>query len=339
MKTGYSLLRMGAVIALMSGVLSGQETQPGPSFEVASIKPAGPFSLEKMASGQMHVGSIKGSEADFQFVSLTDLITYAFRVRPYQIAGPAWIGDGRWDVRAKLPDGGSADRVPEMMLRLLMDRFKLAAHHETRESPAYELVVDKGGPKFKEAPPEDDATAAKNSAQTGNSSSFSVGGFPGGAGNMSFNNNGNGVITGGPNGVTRVSQNQNGGMRMEMSRMTMASLANWLTPFLDRPVVDGTGLKGAYQIALDLPYESMISVIQNLAGAGALPGGFPGFPGGGGFGGGFGNPAGVPGGGGASNPTASMLQTVQQLGLKLQPRKAPVDTIVIDHLEKTPVEN
>jgi uncharacterized protein (TIGR03435 family) len=329
MKTGYSLL-MGAIIAI----------QLGPAFEVASIKPAGPFSLEKMTSGLMHLGSIKGSEADFQFVSLTDLITYAYRVKPYQIAGPLWIGDGRWDVRAKLPDGQSQDRVPEMMLRLLIDRFRLAAHHETRESPAYELVVDKGGPKFKEAPPEDDATAAKNSAQTGNSSSFSVGGFPGGAGNMSFNNNGNGVITGGPNGVMRVSQNQNGGMHMEMSRMTMASLANWLTPFLDRPVVDGTGLKGTYQIALDLPYESMMSVIQNLAGAGTFQGGFTGFPGGGGFGGGFGPPpAGAPGGGGASNPTASMLQTVQQLGLKLQPRKAPVDTIVIDHLERNPVEN
>jgi uncharacterized protein (TIGR03435 family) len=338
MKPGYSLL-MGAVIALVSGGLSGQGTQPGPFFEVASIKPAGPFSLEKMTSGKMHTGSIKGSEADFQFVSLTDLITYAYRVKPYQIAGPVWIGDGRWDVRAKLPDGQSQDRVPEMMLHLLIERFKLDAHHETRERPAYELVVDKSGPKFKEAPPEDDATDAKNSAQTGNTSSFSLGGFPGGAGSMNFNNNGSGVITGGPNGVTRVSQNQNGGMHTEMSRMTMASLANWLTQFLDRPIVDSTGLKGVYQIGLDLPYESMMTVIQNLAGAGAVQGGVPGFPGGGGFGGGFGNPAGLQGRGGASNPTASMLQTIQQLGLKLQPRKAPVDTIAIDHLERNPIEN
>jgi hypothetical protein len=59
MKTGYSLL-IGAVIALMSGVLSGQETQPGPSFEVASIKPSGPFSLEKMTSGQMPSAALKG---------------------------------------------------------------------------------------------------------------------------------------------------------------------------------------------------------------------------------------------------------------------------------------
>jgi len=344
MKAGYSVFT-GVVIALIGSVFLAQGTQAGPSFEVASIKPAAPFSLEKMVSGQMHAGSIKGSEADFQFVSLTDLLTYAYRVNPYQIAGPVWIGDGRWDVRAKLPDGGSPDRVPEMMLRLLMDRFKLAAHHERREGPAYELVIDKGGSKFKEAPPEDDPAGAKHSTETGNASSFSLGGFPGGGGNMNFNNDGRGVITGGPNGVTRVSQNPNGGMHMEMSRMTMASLANMLTPFLGRPVIDGTGLKGTYQIALDLPYESMISLIQNLAGAGSFQAGFPGFPGGGGFGSGFGNPGGVPGGGGglvsggASNPTASMLQTIQQLGLKLQPRKAPVDTIVIDHLEKTPVEN
>jgi uncharacterized protein (TIGR03435 family) len=332
MKAGYSVFA-GVVMALVGGVLSGQGTQAGPSFEVASIKPAAPFSLEKMVSGQIHVGSIRGSEADFQFVSLTDLLAYAYQVKPYQIAGPAWIGDGRWDIRAKLPDGESPDRVPEMMLRLLIDRFKLAAHRETRESPAYELVVDKGGPKFREAPPEDPATVTKNSSETGNSSSFFLGGFPGGAGNMNFNNDGRGAITGGPNGVTRVSQNQNGGMHMEMSRMTMASLANMLTPFLDRPVIDSTGLKGTYEIALDLPFESMISVIQNLAGAGSFQGGLPGFPGGASFGGGFANPGGV------SNPTASMLQTVQQLGLKLQPRKAPLDTIVIDHLEKTPVEN
>ena len=34
-----------------------------------------------------------------------------------------------------------------------------------------------------------------------------------------------------------------------------------------------------------------------------------------------------------------MFEVLQQLGLKLQSRKAPVDTIVIDHLEKTPTEN
>ena len=256
MKPGYSC----ASVALLAGLLLGQ-TQVTPSFEVASIKQGPPFSPEKMLSGQIHTGSIKGSQANFQFVSLTDLLVYAYRVKPYQISGPGWVRDGRWDIVAKLPEGASQDRVPEMMLTLLVERFKLAAHHESRENPVYELIVDKDGVKFKDSPPEDDSAAGKDGAQSG-PPGFSLGAFPGGAGNMRFNNDGRGVITGGPNGTTRVSQAPNGGMRLEMSRMTMAALAEMLTPFVDRAVIDGTGLKGTYQVTLDLPFDAMLRVIQ-----------------------------------------------------------------------------
>ena len=70
---------------------------------------------------------------------------------------------------------------------------------------------------------------------------------------MRFGNDGRGVITGSPNGTTRVSQAPNGGMRFEMSRMTMPALAEMLAPFVDRPVIDATRLKGTYQVTLDLP--------------------------------------------------------------------------------------
>jgi uncharacterized protein (TIGR03435 family) len=339
MKAQYAA--MFVLMASIVGLVFGQEKQAIPSFEVASIKPAAPFSSDKMMSGQIHTGSIKGSEADFQFVSLTDLLAYAYRVKPYQISGPGWIRDGRWDIKAKLPEGGSPASVPEMMQSLLTERFKLAAHHETREDSAYELVVDKGGPKFKESPPDDESAGNKGATEAGTPSSFSLGGFPGGGGNMSFNNDGKGVITGGPNGTTRVSRNANGGLHLEMSKMTMASLGAMLTPFVERPVIDGTGLKGTYRIAMDLPFGAILNVIQNLGGgAGVFPQGFPGFPSGG-FPGGFGGPGGSGGplSGSATDPTASIFEAVQQLGLKLQSRKAPIDTIVIDHLEKTPTEN
>ena len=200
-----------AIAALSAGTLAGQEEPLArPAFEVAVIKPAGPFSLDKMFAGQIHTGSIKGAEATFQFVSLTDLLTYAYRVKSYQISGPAWMWDGRWDINAKLPEGGSAASVPEMVLNLLDDRFKLAAHHESREGPAYKLVLDKGGPKFKPSPPDDGSTEPKDKIGTDAASSFSLGGFPGAQGNMNFGPGGSGVITGGPNGTTRVSQNPNG---------------------------------------------------------------------------------------------------------------------------------
>jgi uncharacterized protein (TIGR03435 family) len=50
---------------------------------------------------------------------------------------------------------------------------------------------------------------------------------------------------------------------------------------------------------------------------------------------------GVPGGPAqASEPSGSSIFTsVQQLGLRLEPRKEQMDFIVIDHVEKTPTEN
>jgi uncharacterized protein (TIGR03435 family) len=89
-------------------------------------------------------------------------------------------------------------------------------------------------------------------------------------------------------GTTRVSVGANGQMHMEMERMTMATLAQTLTPMLDRPVVDHTELKGAFQIALDLSLQDMMQVARaaGIGGAGAPPfasgpgGGFgPGAPG------------------------------------------------------------
>src|SRR5215471_6308595 len=126
---------VNTIVTLLAGALIAQGFQQF-TFEVASIKPAPPFSLDKLLSGQVHVGSIKGSEADFQFVSLIDLLVYAYRVKPYQIGGPAWLLDGRWDIKAKLPDASGQDHVPEMVLSVLVDRFKLIAHHENRENPA-----------------------------------------------------------------------------------------------------------------------------------------------------------------------------------------------------------
>ncbi len=333
MKPGYQ----GASVALLAGLLLGQ-AGVAPSFEVASIKQAPPFSLEKMQSGQLHVASIKGSQADFQFVSLTDLLAYAYRVRPYQILGPTWIHDGRWDIAAKLPEGASQDQVPEMMRSLLVERFKLAAHHESRDNPAYELIVDKGGPKLQALPRDEDSAANKADAVSA-TPAVPLGGFPGGAGNLRFNNDGKGVITGGPNGTTRVSPAPTGGMRFEISKMTMPALAEMLAPFVDRPVIDGTGLKGPFQVTLDIPFEAMLRVIQSQGGGAALQGAFAGFPAGG-FGGFPGGPPGAGNQGATSDPAASSIfQAVQQLGLKLQSRKAPVDTVVIDHLEKTPSEN
>jgi uncharacterized protein (TIGR03435 family) len=107
-----------------------------------------------------------------------------------------------------------------------------------------------------------------------------------------------------------------------IGKMTVAQLADRLSSFSDRTVLDKTDLKGTYDIDLEFIPD-------------ALPGGMPmrmGPP---------------PGGGGddavqhrEDSDAASLFTAIQEkLGLKLDPQKAPVDVYVIDHAEKVPTEN
>jgi len=295
---------MNLVFALI--VWFGQTAVP-PVFEVASIKEARPpSSIENIQAGQFHIGmNINGSRADYGFMSLADLIPYAYRVKRYQLSGPSWMNDTRWDILAKIPEGQPADRAPEMMQNLLVERFKLSIHRENREQSVYALVVGKGGLKIKEAAPEEEPGV-------------------GGGLNVRINNDGSGgAISSGATGTMRMTPSPNGGMQLQMAKITMAALADRLTQFMDRPVVDATGLKGNYQVTLDLPIEAMtgMAFAQKLAALAGL-GSF-----------------GVPEAGAPDTSGAPIIKSVKDLGLELQSRKAPIETIIVDRVEKTPTAN
>jgi uncharacterized protein (TIGR03435 family) len=272
-----------------------------PSFEVASIKEALPLSIENVQSGQFHLGmSINGSHADYGFMSLADLIPYAYRVKRYQLSGPGWMSDTRWDILAKIPTGQPADRAPEMMQNLLAERFKLAIHRENREQAVYALVVGNGAPKIKEAAVEEEVADS-------------------GAGSLRINMDGGGMaFSGGATGRFRVVAGPNR-MQIQMAKITTAALADMLMQFMDRPIVDATELKGSYQVTLDLPNDLMMGMpaAQKLT---AILGLGP-----------FGLAPDASG--------AAIFQVVKELGLELKSRKASAETIVVDHVEKTPSAN
>jgi len=94
---------------------------------------------------------------------------------------------------------------------------------------------------------------------------------------------------------------------------------------LDRPVIDMTELTGNYDIALDVSMEDMVGM-KRLAVGGPGPGAF------GGGGGDHGPVSDNP-------PSASIFQAIQNLGLKLDPRKAPIEFVVVDRGDKVPTEN
>ena len=84
-------------------------------------------------------------------VTLKELIAFTYRIQQFQISGgPRWIGSDRFDVEGKAEDPkADFDQLRLMLRSLFEDRFKLKVHRETKESPAYALVVGKGGPKIK----------------------------------------------------------------------------------------------------------------------------------------------------------------------------------------------
>jgi uncharacterized protein (TIGR03435 family) len=275
----------------------GQTAVPS-AFEVASIKEAPPISIENVQAATFHVGMrIDGSRADYGFMSLADLIPYAYRVKRHQLSGPPWMNDTRWDILATIPAGQPATRAPEMMQSLLAERFKLATHRENREQSVYALVIGNGTLKIKQAAEEQ---APATPAPPGRvAPGFSV--------------------SGGTTGNVRVAPGPNGEMQLQMSRITMAALADMLMQFMDRPIVDATELKGNYQVTLTLPADLMagmpaaqkLTAILGLGPLGMTP----------------------------DSSGAAISQAVKDLGLDLKSRKIPFETIIVDHLEKTPAAN
>ena len=315
------------VLLLAAGTLFGQAPAAAPAFEVSSIKPAAPLDPARIMSGKMHIGvSIDAARVDIGNLSLMDLLCFAYKVKPYQVSGPDWMGAQRFDVLAKLPEGASKDQAPEMLQALLAERFKLTLHRDSKEQPVYALVVGKNGPKLKESPPDADAPSPDSAAPAGSGT---------GPGQMRISRDGKGMtVSAGPMGAVKMSMGQDGAMHLETTKATMAMFADMLSRFVDRPVVDMTELKGNYQVTLDLSMDDMRNAAK-AAGVMMGPGGMPEGPPLSGGEAGRGSAVAA-----SSDPAPSLIfANIQQLGLKLEPRKTPVSTLVIDHAEKMPTEN
>ncbi|HLG99737.1 MAG TPA: TIGR03435 family protein [Bryobacteraceae bacterium] len=281
MRVSFGSLLIG-VIAI--GSMFGQSSTTPPTFEVASIKPA---------SGDEHrIGfqMLPGGGLRTMGTSLKTLVTFAYDVRDFQIAGgPAWINSDRYDILAKAEAGSDSsapvdprnmsdaqmktarELVQQRLQALLADRFKLVIHRDTKEQPIYALVVAKGGSKLKPS----DAKSANRRMMMGR-----------------------GMLNG--------------------EGVELAMLANVLSNQLGRPVLDRTELEGHFDVKLEWTPDP-----------GQSPGGFPGGT----------PPPGVqapppPDPNGPSIFTA--LQ--EQLGLRLESTKGPVEMIVVDTVEK-PSEN
>ena len=145
MVRGVSSRALLLVIALVASQGRGR-SQSGelPSFEAASVKllPGhdGFTSFSPFGTGRFTITN----------TPLILLIQIAFGVPYEQISAGNWLGPERYDVVAKAEDGVelSPKELSPRLQQLLIQRFKLAVHHEKKEVQGYALVIAKGGPKL-----------------------------------------------------------------------------------------------------------------------------------------------------------------------------------------------
>jgi uncharacterized protein (TIGR03435 family) len=295
------MLRTLTALAAFCAVASAQPPA-SPTFEVASIKPAAPQQAGRMMMRQRGgPGTPDPSQYSVENFPLSRVIQQAYGVQSYQVSGPSWIDSERYDIVAKLAPGTTKEQFQLMLQNLLAERFKLVVHRETKELPTYALVVGKGGPKMKESPKADpDAQPDAPPPQP----------QIGRDGKLQIARGGRGMmVMMGPKGL-----------HAEAARSTMTQLCDFLSNQLGRPVVDETHLTAQYDYALDFSPEGLATM------KGVMMAPPPGAGGG-------------PAGDGGPEGGGSIFTAVQDLGLKLEPRKGPVALVVVDSGNKTPTEN
>lgn len=292
-----------AMIGVFVVGVAAQDQSPkptvAPAFEVVSVK------LNRTPrNSAMSMASPPGRFTATN-IPLRMIIQNAYldvvRAPSQLVGGPEWVDSDRFDITAKLPDDAPPDQTGLMLQSLLAERFKLIVHKETRETQIYALVLarDDGrlGPRLKRTTVDCAAINAERRAARGQGTPAVPTGPP--------------KLDEPPVCGTRMMgrPDPNGGginLWLGAGGTTMSSLAGLVTSYAGRIVVDKTGLAGDFDLVLQFAPTGGLST----------------------------NPAGnaVPV---AVEEGPSVFTALQeQLGLKLESQRGPVEYLVIDSVEQ-----
>jgi bla regulator protein blaR1 len=139
---------------------ASQAAATPPPFEVATIRASKPDPDQSMLMFTADGISITG-------IPLAMMIREGFSTEDDHIMGePSWVKSSRFDIEAKVAPEDAPKlknmKSPErraMLVQLMVDRFGLKYHRETRDLPVYELVIAKGGVRMQPAKEQDPAKA------------------------------------------------------------------------------------------------------------------------------------------------------------------------------------
>lgn len=289
---------------LLATAISAQTAKP--QFEVASVrqnlsndKPTSSFSLDNgftfSTIGKGDTLVPPGGLFSATNLSLLSYISFAYKltgtqflaIRAWQLGFndfvgssttlPKWFYGDRFDIRARAPEGSTRDDMRLLLQALLAERFGLVVHHEQRQVPIYAMVPirpGQTGPGLRPHPAED--TCASDSPARG---------YPADCGVIAH------LATSAPGRLSF------GGRAVTLDLLANAMPTQTGMATLSRPVVDETGLAGAYDFILEWVPPAQEGAQQD-----------------------------------SSGPVFQQALK-EQLGLRLESKKGPVDVLVIDRIE------
>ena len=293
-------------VALTLIALAWHGAASAEEFEVASVrliqeKEYTPRPFGKMMGGP---GTERPNRIEYARVWMQKLLCDAWELLPFQVIGPAWMSSSPdYELEAITPPGTTRQQVLLMLQDLVINRFHLKYHVETRNFSGYDLILATGGPKLQES-----IHAGDPEPVTGPTGEKDKDGFP--------------VLPPGHGGMAALSL-RDGGMRARFQLLSLDEFANhlrgYLTTALGRtsgPINNRTGLTGKYDFtfAFRVGSSAVVSGVNGVS-AQAEPVGGSGLP--------------------------DIFRALErQLGLKLvSVERIPLKVLVVDSVEKMPTEN
>jgi|SRR5579871_323763 len=259
--------RFLSLAAFFCAAALGQSADPTAAparFDVADVRVS-----PHVTNPYMRGGVLRGGRLDIRTASMLDLIRAAYGVDAEKIqGGPSWLDTDRFDIIAKAPVDTPPDTFKAMLQNLLTDRFQLKIRNDAKAMPVFALSLGKGKPKLKE---------------TDGSGDKGCRGVP------------QDTAPGAPSYARVACRNRT----MEEFAQDLHNMAG---AYLDKPVIDQTGLKGAWDF--DLKWTGRGQLAQQ-------------------------GPDGI-----------SIFDAVEkQLGLKLAPDKQAVPVLVVESVNQKPTPN
>jgi bla regulator protein BlaR1 len=288
-----ALLAAAVILCFSVPVVLGSR-QAGTTFDVASIKPSDPAAPQR-GNPIPCAGVPRLTPQRFQATGVTTytLIAWAFGqdscvslAQHNLLSGaPGWVRSEKFDIDAVMPEGTptytniqlmdrAAPKLQLLLQTLLTDRFKLALHRDSREMSVYALVPGKTGFKLDEA-------------KTGSCIAPGTAPAPGSPPRFC----GGSIVL--DRGAT---------ILFQTFAIGLDDFAQRLTPRLDRPVLNQTGISGVFDFSINFTPDDATPVFPRAQ---------------------------------LDGPSGPSFFTAieEQLGLKLEPTKARMPMLVIDQVE------